>query len=527
MPATVPVPLTHSWFRGVANVRGNLYSVVDFSAFQGGEPIGAGHGAARDPGLRPAAWAARGCWSRACWGCAIPSSSRRGAARGRAAVGGRRVHGCRRHTLAGARPARARARAAVPRSGRVGDKAANGESTSGETQILVRRTGSSGYGARRPKPAARPARRVRLDDDQPARGRPRAARAPSAAAKAARRSPGGRSLAGFRLPVHRRASPVIAQMQVLGTIALRAARGDWRPGLPGHDARARATRPTSRSPRRCSSTRSASRRPRASRRAASRPRSRSCRTAATQFADYLKILQRRRLRLRRGRAQRGDQRGAQEPPRGARASAGRRARTRPRRSSPRRRTSCALAQNIAQMRVGAEEMATLSQELTGLMTQSGSPPAQVLRANRLTFLAERLGRGVGGDPGLGGDRSRGAVPHRQGHQRHCASIIRALETGSDALGHQPRCATPRRAPSSRELKKQFATFEQNVGPDPARAAEARDRAPGGRAAGRRRASSCRAAVATLQEAIQAEKPVARDPARSSCSRVLLVAGAGR
>jgi twitching motility protein PilJ len=27
------------------------------------------------------------------------------------------------------------------------------------------------------------------------------------------------------------------------------------------------------------------------------------------------------------------------------------------------------------------------------MTQSGSPPAQVLRANRLTFLAERLGRG--------------------------------------------------------------------------------------------------------------------------------------
>lgn len=42
VPPTVPVPLTHSWFRGVANVRGNLYSMVDFSAFQGGEPIPSG-----------------------------------------------------------------------------------------------------------------------------------------------------------------------------------------------------------------------------------------------------------------------------------------------------------------------------------------------------------------------------------------------------------------------------------------------------------------------------------------------------
>jgi len=42
LPQTVPVPLTHSWFRGVANVRGNLYSMVDFSAFQGGDPISPG-----------------------------------------------------------------------------------------------------------------------------------------------------------------------------------------------------------------------------------------------------------------------------------------------------------------------------------------------------------------------------------------------------------------------------------------------------------------------------------------------------
>ena len=31
------VPLALPWFRGVANIRGNLYSVVDFAAFLGGE----------------------------------------------------------------------------------------------------------------------------------------------------------------------------------------------------------------------------------------------------------------------------------------------------------------------------------------------------------------------------------------------------------------------------------------------------------------------------------------------------------
>jgi twitching motility protein PilI len=42
MPAAVPVPLTQPWFRGVANVRGNLYSIIDLAAFQGGEAAGAG-----------------------------------------------------------------------------------------------------------------------------------------------------------------------------------------------------------------------------------------------------------------------------------------------------------------------------------------------------------------------------------------------------------------------------------------------------------------------------------------------------
>jgi len=34
-----PVPLARGWFKGVANVRGNLYSVSDFSAFLGAEAV--------------------------------------------------------------------------------------------------------------------------------------------------------------------------------------------------------------------------------------------------------------------------------------------------------------------------------------------------------------------------------------------------------------------------------------------------------------------------------------------------------
>jgi len=37
VPPISAVPLARPWFCGVANIRGNLYSVVDFSAFLGGE----------------------------------------------------------------------------------------------------------------------------------------------------------------------------------------------------------------------------------------------------------------------------------------------------------------------------------------------------------------------------------------------------------------------------------------------------------------------------------------------------------
>lgn len=37
LPHITPVPLTKPWFRGLANIRGTLYTVVDFSAFLGGD----------------------------------------------------------------------------------------------------------------------------------------------------------------------------------------------------------------------------------------------------------------------------------------------------------------------------------------------------------------------------------------------------------------------------------------------------------------------------------------------------------
>jgi twitching motility protein PilI len=49
MPRLVSVPLTKPWFLGVANIRGNLYSVADFAGFLGHEvaPPQAAGGASR------------------------------------------------------------------------------------------------------------------------------------------------------------------------------------------------------------------------------------------------------------------------------------------------------------------------------------------------------------------------------------------------------------------------------------------------------------------------------------------------
>jgi twitching motility protein PilI len=42
VPPITPLPLTRPWFRGVANIRGNLYAVVDFPAFLGRSAVAPG-----------------------------------------------------------------------------------------------------------------------------------------------------------------------------------------------------------------------------------------------------------------------------------------------------------------------------------------------------------------------------------------------------------------------------------------------------------------------------------------------------
>jgi twitching motility protein PilJ len=122
----------------------------------------------------------------------------------------------------------------------------------------------------------------------------------------------------------------------------------------------------------------------------------------------------------------------------------------------------ALAQNISEIRIGSEEMATLSQELTALMSQGGSPPAQVLRANRLTFLSERLGRGSALI--LGSEIIDPEVPFLIGKDTNdMRELIKALESGSDQLGIVP-VRDPEARAKLNQLKQQFTLFEQNVGP---------------------------------------------------------------
>lgn len=40
VPTIVPVPMTLTWYRGVSNIRGKLYSIADLAAYQGQPPIG-------------------------------------------------------------------------------------------------------------------------------------------------------------------------------------------------------------------------------------------------------------------------------------------------------------------------------------------------------------------------------------------------------------------------------------------------------------------------------------------------------
>jgi twitching motility protein PilJ len=121
-----------------------------------------------------------------------------------------------------------------------------------------------------------------------------------------------------------------------------------------------------------------------------------------------------------------------------------------------------LSRNIAQVRSGAEELAALSQDLTGLMQQSGASPAQILKVNRLTFYAERLGRGSAEI--LGSDIIDPEVPFLMGKDTNdFRELIKALESGSDALGITALRDGDTKARVAK-LREQFASFEQNIQP---------------------------------------------------------------
>ena len=122
----------------------------------------------------------------------------------------------------------------------------------------------------------------------------------------------------------------------------------------------------------------------------------------------------------------------------------------------------ALAQNVEQVRVGAEDMSSQSQELIGLMSQSGSAAGQVLKANRITALSERLGRGAAQI--LGAEIIDPEVPFLLGKDTNeVRSILQALETGNAQMEMSALRDAEARAKLA-ELKKTFGTFEQNASP---------------------------------------------------------------
>jgi twitching motility protein PilJ len=121
-----------------------------------------------------------------------------------------------------------------------------------------------------------------------------------------------------------------------------------------------------------------------------------------------------------------------------------------------------LSRNIAQVRAVSEELAALSQDLTGLLQQSGTSPAQVLKANRLTFLAERMGGRA--SEILGADVIDPEVPFLMGKDTNDFSeLIKALESGSDALGINAVKDADGKAKVAK-LREQFTAFEQNIKP---------------------------------------------------------------
>ncbi len=120
-----------------------------------------------------------------------------------------------------------------------------------------------------------------------------------------------------------------------------------------------------------------------------------------------------------------------------------------------------LSRNVAQVRAGSEELAGISQQLTVALQQSGTNPAQVLKVNRLTFLAERLGRGSAEI--LGAEIIDPEVTFLMGKDTNdFRDLVKALESGSDAVG--VAAVTGENRARVAKLRDSFTSFESNVKP---------------------------------------------------------------
>ena len=120
-----------------------------------------------------------------------------------------------------------------------------------------------------------------------------------------------------------------------------------------------------------------------------------------------------------------------------------------------------LGRNVAQVRAGSEELAGLSQQLTAALQQGGTNPGQVLKINRMTVLAERLGRGAAEI--LGADVIDPEVPFLMGKDTNdFRDIVKALESGSEAIGIGAVSGESRTRVA--KLRESFTAFEENVKP---------------------------------------------------------------
>ncbi len=120
-----------------------------------------------------------------------------------------------------------------------------------------------------------------------------------------------------------------------------------------------------------------------------------------------------------------------------------------------------LSRNVSQVRAGSEELAGISQQLTVALQQSGTNPAQVLKVNRLTFLAERLGRGSAEI--LGAEIIDPEVTFLMGKDTNdFRDLVKALESGSDAVGVS--AVTGENRARVAKLRESFTSFEGNVKP---------------------------------------------------------------